>query len=61
MTTSSKDLPEDLVRFRDTYMELFGLYRRSQARGSSFRRNQSGISQAIGELTARTLSIPMWS
>src|ERR1700751_3162547 len=24
MTTSSKDLPEDLVRFRDTYVELFG-------------------------------------
>jgi len=25
MTKSSKDLPEDLVRFRETYVELFGL------------------------------------
>src|SRR3984893_6212437 len=25
MTTSSKDLPEDLARFRDTYVELFGI------------------------------------
>ena len=25
MTKASKDLPEDLVRFRETYVELFGL------------------------------------
>ncbi len=25
MTTSKKDIPEDLVRFRDTYVELFGM------------------------------------
>ena len=25
MTKSSKDLPEELVRFRETYVELFGL------------------------------------
>ncbi len=25
MTTSSKDIPEDLARFRDTYVELFGM------------------------------------
>jgi 4-carboxymuconolactone decarboxylase len=24
MTTSSKDIPEDLARFRDSYVELFG-------------------------------------
>jgi len=25
MTTSKKDIPEDLARFRDTYVELFGM------------------------------------
>jgi 4-carboxymuconolactone decarboxylase len=25
MTTSSKDIHEDLARFRDTYVELFGM------------------------------------
>ena len=25
MTTSKKDIPEDLAHFRDTYVELFGM------------------------------------
>ena len=25
MTTSSKDLPEDLARFRESYVDLFGV------------------------------------